>query len=239
LKKEATSPKDVSTPTAPEPKERPRWLRGLLKGLLLFHIIAIVSWSMPQTPAAISSGMVEPSIGEWPLVVNDNYVKTSPVAQYICTVGVWQSWDMFSPDPSRRDVWGSAEIEYQDHTVKEWTFPRIATYGYFWKYEKERYRKYFERGHDESFYWLWPDLCLWIARQNRGEANNPPVRVRLYRHLKIPPEMPPFSEYLGNFWKAARAGRLSVNDVSPANPRNDGPYETTLLYEYPIDVEKL
>lgn len=220
-------------------KEKPRWLRGLLKGLLAFHILAIFCWTIPESPKQVQDKTVAPSFMDYPLLINQQYLKPGIFRPWVITTGVWQSWDMFAPNPSNRDVWGSAKIEYADGTKKDWTFPRVKEYGYFMKYVKERYRKSFERLNLSSYTVLLPDACMWIARENFDDPNNPPVKVSLYMHLKEVPRIPTFSQYLESVWSAARAGRLSIDIVSPRNPKNDGPYPTTLLYEYLIEKDQL
>lgn len=238
LKETSHEPEPGGEPEA-APKERPKWLRGLLKGLLAFHILGIISWTMPEAPSPVKNRTVEPLLMDYPLLVNQEYVKYGIFRPWIVTLGLWQSWDMFSPNPSDRDVWGSARIEYADGSAKNVDYPRIKTYGYLEKYEKERFRKYWERVNLDSYYYLREPTCLWLARQHYKNPKNPPVKVSLYMHLKIVPRIPPFSDYLSNVWSAARAGRLTIDVVSPGNPKNDGPYPTTLLYEFLIEKDKL
>lgn len=220
-------------------KERPRWLRGLLKGMLAFHICAIIGWTIPDAPKPVQNKTVPPAIMDWPLLINQSYLKPGLYRPWVITLGVWQSWDMFAPNPSNRDVWGSAIIEFEDGTKRDWEFPRVKNYNLFWKYEKERYRKSFERLNLPEYNRLLPDACLWIARVNNDNPSNPPTKVSLYMHLKEVPRIPAFSDYLSSVWSAARSGRLSMDVVSPRNPKNDGPYPTTLLYEYLIEKDQL
>lgn len=219
-------------------KERPRWLRVLLKSLFAFHICAIVSWTLPEAPHPVRSKAVPAQPMDYPLLVNQEFVKFGVFRPYVLTFGVWQSWDMFAPNPSNRDVWGSAKIEFADGSVKDWVYPRMKAYGYVEKYMKERYRKFWERVNLDNWYYLRQPTCEWIAHINNTDPNNPPVKVTLYMHLKIVPRIPAFSEYLSSVWSAARAGRLTMEIVSPRNPKNDGPYPTSLLYEYLIEKDK-
>jgi hypothetical protein len=208
-----------------EQPERPKWLRGLLKGLFFFNVFAVVVWTLPFPPNAVSDNILPAQGSDILLKFNKDWLRPSPVQQYILSFGVWQSWDMFAPNPSNRDVWGDAEIQYKDGSVKTWQYPRMHELGLFSKFAKERYRKYFERANLEDYAYLWPDLCEWIARQKNSNPANPPVLVRLYRHLKLTAPTTSFAAYL----KGDRT----------KSPVNNGPYSNELLVEYPIEVDKL
>jgi hypothetical protein len=225
--------------TVPMVKERPKWLRGLLKGLLAFHILGVISWTMPEAPDPVKNRAVPPQILDYPLLANQEFIKFGIFRPWIISLGFWQSWDMFAPNPSNRDVWGSAKIEYANGTVRQVDYPRVKTFGYIEKYEKERFRKYWERVNLDRWYYLREPTCLWLARRYNEEPGNPPVKVSLYMHLKEVPRIEPFAVYWSKVWSAARAGQLTMDIVSPRNPKNDGPYPTTLLYEYLIEKDKL
>lgn len=208
-----------------EQPERPKWLRGFLKAFFFVHVFAVVVFTMPQPPPAVSSGILAPRGSDILLKFNEDWLNPGPVRQYMYSFGVWQSWDMFAPNPSNRDVWGDAEIQFADGTVKTWQYPRIKEMGLFQKFAKERYRKYFERANLEQYGYFWSDLCQWIANQNNPDPKNPPKLVRLWRHLKITPPTVTFQEFIkGN------------RDKSPVN---DGPYSNDLLFEYEVDVNRL
>jgi len=219
--------------------KRPRWLRALTKGLLAFHICAIISWTMPEPSEQVVKREIPAQALDYPMIANQEFFKNGLFRQYIITLGFWQSWDMFAPNPSNRDVWGSAVIEYKDGSEKQVNFPRVKTYGYLEKYEKERFRKYFERANLDRWSYLREPACLWLARTNWSDPENPPVRVNLYMHLKEVARIPPFRDYLSNVMSAARAGRLSTEVVSPRNPIDNGPYPTTLIYERKIEKSEL
>ncbi|MEQ1823649.1 MAG: hypothetical protein ABL949_14165 [Fimbriimonadaceae bacterium] len=208
-----------------EQPERPKWQRTLLKSLFFFHIFAVLVWTLPAPPNGVAVGILPPTGTDVLLKFNKDWLRPSPVQQYMLSFGVWQSWDMFAPNPSNRDVWGDAEVQFKDGTVKNWVYPRIKTMPLFKKFDKERYRKFFERANSEDYAYLWPDLCQWIARENYTDPKNPPELVRLYRHLKITPPTISFSDFLnGNHSKS---------------PTNDGPYSNELLVEYQVEESKL
>lgn len=175
-----------------------------VKLFVLFHIISIVSWSLPPPAPAIANGSRKLEldtrsgpgfarsagsiVSDGLLLVNQKYVKTSPVRLYALTTGFWQYWDMFAPNPAHTDFYGTAEIEYRDGTKAHYAYPRVYSFAIPVKYFKERYRKYYERAHLESNNYLWPSFAQRIAAKNYFDQNNPPVKVKLVRHwLPISP----------------------------------------------------
>lgn len=219
--------------------KRPKWLRTLTKGLLFFHVCAVISWTLPEPSAQVVAKKVPPQLMDYPMIINQEFVKFSFFQTYVLGLGFWQSWDMFSPNPSNRDVWGSAIIEYQDGSERHVNYPRVKTYGYLEKYEKERFRKYWERVNLDRWSYLREPVCMWMARTHWTDPNNPPVKVRLYMHLKEVKRIPSFPSYVSKVVSEARAGRLSIEVVSPRNPIDNGPYPTTLIYEHMVEKSKL
>jgi len=161
------------------------------KLFVLFHIICITSWTLPNGDAKVISGEKSPpvfAIGDWVRVWNTKYVKKqSPLQAYLFVTGFWQYWDMFAPNPVQTDYYGTAEIVYKDGSTKQYLYPRVFALSIPSKYMQERYRKYFERARDIDSSYLWPQFALRIAYLNDNVAN-PPVKVRLTRHsLPIAP----------------------------------------------------
>src|ERR1700741_5638284 len=78
------------TPDTNQPKKyrRPRKLKYLaINAFLLFHILAISCWALPLNNPLISS-------------------FRQLVRPYFIWSGLFQSWDMFSPDPKRVSISG-------------------------------------------------------------------------------------------------------------------------------------
>lgn len=146
-------------------------MRLLLSALILFHGLAIFLWLAPASPASAGVRAVTRSYMTWS--------------------GLWQSWGMFAPEPSRLNVYLSAQITYRDGTQRTWSFPRMNQLDLFSRYYKERYRKFEEYAHLDTFDGLWPDMAVWIARTNDPDPDNPPVRVALTRNWWIVPPPPP------------------------------------------------
>jgi hypothetical protein len=167
---------------APQGQAPRKKVHILVKLFVALHVFGITVWSLPNPRDPIRFGAIEPYGTDWILYYNWLYVKQSPIRYYLISGGTWQYWDMFSANPSSIDVWGDAEVEYRDGTVRRYGYPRMYALPIYKKYFKERFRKYFERaGADESPY-LWPPLAARIARDMDRFPGNPPVKVRLIRY---------------------------------------------------------
>ena len=200
---------------SPEPAEEhsPKNVSVWIKLFVLMHAVAIISWSLPNPPPAVSSGQKKLGIdtrsgrhfvqsagsfvSDGLLYVNQQYVRSSPLRFYSLSTGFWQYWDMFSPNPANTDYYGSAEITYQDGTVKNVEYPRVYSASIPVKYLRERYRKFYERAHLDSNRYLWPTFGQALALMHYEDAKNPPVKVKLTRHwFPIPgPGEPPRTSY--------------------------------------------
>ncbi len=216
----------------PARRNAPIWL----KVWLVFHVIAITIWSLPKSAPGVLSGAVAPKGTDWILYVNDVYGRTSPIQQYVLGMGLFQSWDMFAPNPTNRDVWGDALVTYKDGSTKIYQYPRINTENYFWKYVKERYRKYYERANMDSFSYLWPDFARRIAVNSYDDPNNPPTRVQLRRHYVFVPRIITFPDYCESLY--VKRGHLTFDDWSPPTPP-PAPFTESPYYTVDVDQDRL
>lgn len=214
-------------------RNAPRWLK-LLVG---FHVVAITSWSLPKSSQGVLHAMVEPTRAEWILYYNDGYLRYSPIQQYILTFGLFQSWDMFAPNPTNRDIWCDAIVRYQDGSERTYQFPRVYEANYFEKYIIERYRKYYERVNLDEFSFLWPDFAQRVATIMDDPAN-PPVLVSLRRHYIVTPRTITFGDYTSNLWEAVREGRVTSDVLSPPNPPIV-PFSSSVFFSYDVDQDRL
>ena len=109
---------------------------------------------------------------------------------YLRFVGLWQHWDMFSPEPRRVRIRMDATVTLRDGSQCTWTFPQMDQMGLFERFRKERFRKW---AHDnvrlDTGAKTWEPTAHYIARQFT-DSKNPPVAVALHRHWAIvpPPE---------------------------------------------------
>lgn len=132
-------------------------------------------------------------------VLNTNTVRNTKYGGllYTETLGFWQYWDMFAPNPAQEDIWLDAVVQFQDGSEKVVRYPRIADMNLIDKYLNERYRKYAERIYSNGYSWKWPHIANWFAARAWTDPENPPVFVKLRRHFYrvLPPGNPIPTEY--------------------------------------------
>jgi hypothetical protein len=121
--------------------------RSAISIFIVFHLVAIVCWSLPTNNSVV------------------HFVKES-VRSYFVWSGLFQSWDMFGPDPKSVNSYLEAIVIYDDGSSQLWSFPRMEVLSYTDRYFKERYRKYGENLQNNEFADLWPDAARYIARLN-------------------------------------------------------------------------
>lgn len=164
-KKAANSPKhnqeQTTRDTAPKPAEGKAFLQGAISVFILFHLVAIICWAMPVNSPLFA-------------VVNE---MTRP---YLLWTGLFQSWDMFAPDPIKTNTYVKAVVITQNHHVHVWSFPRMDQLGFGQRYQKERYRKFVEDMLREQNAALLPDVVKHIARFYNDPAD-PPQKVLLIK----------------------------------------------------------
>ncbi len=178
--------------------------------LVLTHLVIIASWSLPQPPPALENGSVQPSPRtvvsnpvSWGLWANQRFRSSPAIQTPMLTLGLWQYWDMFAPDPSRLDIWMDAEVVYANGSTAIVPYPRMSQMSIPEKYLKERFRKYVERMNGLEFDFKWPALSQWMAAQGWKDPSNPPIRVTMRRHWrdiqrypeKTPPQYATFAFY--------------------------------------------
>ena len=158
-----------------------------LKVLVLFHGFMVLSWSLPDPAQAVKIGIAKPSGLE--VLLQANYtLKGMPINRYLTYTGLWQSWDMFAPNPSNADIWCDAEVEYRSGRKLHYAYPRMFDLSIPRKYVSERYRKFFERVNQDSNSFVWPAFAQRIAMKCDIYPDDPPIIVWLTRHWKhIPP----------------------------------------------------
>ncbi len=167
-----------------EPKSERHKVSLWIKLVVLFHIFAITVWTFPNPSKAVGEGKTPPSGSQWLSYWNQKYLKSSaPISLYLTTTGFWQYWDMFAPDPSQTDLWADADVIYKDGSIRHYQYPRMYLLSIAEKFEKERYRKFFERAGSDDNPFLWTSFALRIAYLNDNLAN-PPIEVKLYRHSR-------------------------------------------------------
>jgi hypothetical protein len=130
-----------------------------INAFLIFHIFAITCWALPITT---------------PLTV----AARSFLRPYLIWSGLFQSWDMFSPDPKSKNVYLEAVVIYKDGSTELWPFPRMEMLSLTQRYFKERYRKYEENLGNDAYSDLRPDAARHVARLENNRPS-PPQKVML------------------------------------------------------------
>lgn len=179
----------------PAQSQRPQKAKRIaINAFIIFHLIAIFCWSIPVNN---------------PLI---HFVKES-VRPYLVWSGLFQSWDMFSPDPKSVNSYLEAVVIYADGTSQLWSFPRMELLGPRDRYFKERYRKYEENLQNNDFADLWPDAARYIARLNSDSTH------RVQKVLLV----------------------VRWSDIIPRsdNAYDRGPWDVNVFYTYTVKPEDL
>ena len=159
----------TGTPTQRKHYAVPQNLKYIaMNAFLLFHILSISCWALPLNNPLISSfrRLVRP---------------------YFIWSGVFQSWDMFSPDPQRVNSYLEAIVIYKDGSSTLWSFPRMELLGPGERYAKERYRKFEENLQNDQYSGLRPDTARYIARLNNQKLSPPKTIMLVVRWSEIIP----------------------------------------------------
>jgi len=149
-------------------------MRLVVNLFILWHLYALTIWLLPES------------------ALRQSCVQT--VTPYMTFTGLMQSWTMFSPDPSKLDLYVEARITYANGQERSWSYPRMVNLGYVERYRHERFRKLIELAHLEQNSMIWPSVARYAARVNNIYPHNPPVDVRLIRHFRFTPR--PGEEWL-------------------------------------------
>jgi hypothetical protein len=136
-------------------------LQAAISIFILFHLISITCWALPVN---------------WPLVVGVRQI-TRP---YMLWTGLFQTWDMFAPNPVPTNTYIKAVVITQNHHLRVWAFPRMDELSLAKRYQKERYRKFLENMLLEQNAALLPDVVRHIARFYNDPAD-PPEKVMLIK----------------------------------------------------------
>ena len=117
-----------------------------------FHLLAVAFWCVPV---------------DSPLIP----LARDLVRPYFLWVGLFQSWDMFAPNPKGANTYLEATLVYKNGTRTTWTYPRMDQMCWREKLLKERYRKFAEMLQRDELDELLPDAARHIARLNHSPGN--------------------------------------------------------------------
>ena len=115
---------DTAPPSRPRdllPSILQRWPTILVVG----YSLAAFSWTMP-----VSLFPPKPIIDQ---------VARGP----LLLLGLWQAWDMFSPDPRTTDICVEMRCTNRDGTSDRRMLSDMVAMGFYERWQKDRWRKYF------------------------------------------------------------------------------------------------
>ncbi len=201
----------IHTKAVPESPAKKKGVHWAIKAWLALHVLLIFSRSIPlptdEDRELAAQGSIA-SVGSRIKIFNLDVLRNEKFGApyYTESLGFWQYWDMFAPNPAQEDIWLDAEILYADGTTKTVIYPRMQNMGLFEKYLQERYRKFGERLNNPIYSWKWPHTAHWYAAQAWDDEANPPVRVSMRRHfhrIEAPPAPIPTEYETFTFYTAS------------------------------------
>jgi hypothetical protein len=172
-------------------------MRAGINAFIALHLYIMVFWGMPGSH------------------FRNTFAR--PVENYVIKLGLWHSWDMFSPDPLAVNFNVEAHIYFQEGTIRIWEFPRMDKLGMWERYQKERFRKWRERVRQDIYGSVWDDTARYVARLHNNPGN-PPKRVVLVRHWgPIPPPLPGDYQPIPGEYEMKLNFRFAFYDVKPGD----------------------
>ena len=101
-----------------------RWTarRWAISAFVLFHLSALVMWTMPQ--CAIKA------------------LCQTPYRYYVLPLGLWQWWSIFAPDPMRQSMVLNAEVVDAKGMRYTYEFTRLGDLSWWQKYPRYRNCKF-------------------------------------------------------------------------------------------------
>jgi hypothetical protein len=165
--------------------------------LVVAYTVAAFTWTIPASlfpPKTTIDGMV---------------------AGPFLLLGLWQAWDMFSPDPRATDICVEMRCTDRDGTVDRRMLTDMVAMGYLERWQKDRWRKYFNdhlRLDDEQR--LWQPFTEYAVRRLREEGHDP-EKIELVRWWRpcepaVRPEwradvrQTPWNSYMFHRWAVPR-----------------------------------
>jgi hypothetical protein len=120
---EPTGQKRPRLTPEPENLQTQTFRRGVISVFILFHLVAITCIAFPfdLPPIRNMKALVKP---------------------YMVWAGLFQTWDMFAPNPEGINSYIKTVVISRDRHMHVWSFPRMEELGFLERYKKERYRKF-------------------------------------------------------------------------------------------------
>ncbi|MBI4347565.1 MAG: hypothetical protein HY553_11970 [Elusimicrobia bacterium] len=139
-----------------------RGRRALTNAFIAFHLAVLFVWCLPAS-FALRRPLAE------------------RVSRYVVGLGLWQGWDMFSPNPRTTNIRVGAIVSFADGTSELYDFPQMDRLGFFERYRRERYRKWVNDNlRLDKNPQLWRPAAAWVAGLH-ADRPAPVTLVRLIR----------------------------------------------------------
>jgi hypothetical protein len=150
--------RSASAAAAPPPGPPPSLARRWPTILVAAYAIAAFSWSMPD--------------GWFPAKAVIDRVAAGPMLLF----GLWQAWDMFSPDPRGEDICVEVRFVDRDGTTDRRMLTDMVAMGYLERWRKDRWRKYCnDHLRLDAARALWQPFAEFAVRRLREEGHDPAV----------------------------------------------------------------
>jgi hypothetical protein len=159
IPREPSGEKSLGVTPEPENLQTQTFRRGVISVFILFHLIAITCMAFPfdLPPIRNMKDLVKP---------------------YMVWAGLFQTWDMFAPNPEAVNSYIKTVVISRDRHMHVWSFPRMEELGFIERYRKERYRKFSDVLPQPQNAPLWPDVAAHAATQFNSQSD-PPEKVLL------------------------------------------------------------
>lgn len=129
-------------------------------------------------------------------LVRRAYAPLNPIQSFF---SLYQSWQMFAPNPSRINSFVSGEVEFDNGETTQYSFYRPGRDELMKRYLfGERFRKFFSEGvRLDKNSRLWPDVVNFIKEDVEAQNKNRKVKkISLKRHWNT---IPNWNETFINF----------------------------------------
>ena len=111
----------------------------------------------------------------------------APIEKPVKWLGLWHSWNMFVPDPSRTNRYIEAEIRLASGAVVTWRALRLSELDRFSAFLSKRHRKYQLNLVRNHYHVIRPALCDYLASRF-GSPDDPATEVTLFHFFYEVPE---------------------------------------------------
>ena len=102
-----------------------------------------------------------------------------PVQPFLGAFGLWQAWNVFSPEIRKENYHLFAFVDFKDGSMSVWEFPRQEEKTGIEQLRAHRFRKWSQdRVKNNTFGLVMPDAARYIARIHNNKLN-PPVAISI------------------------------------------------------------